>query len=53
MEVSGQLHAPADLLPEKSPCYPLHRGGQGLIKLVITRQQIKSKLNRTLSMYEV
>jgi hypothetical protein len=25
MEVSGQLHAPAALPPEKSPCYPLDR----------------------------
>jgi hypothetical protein len=26
MEVSGQLHAPAALLPGKEPCYPLDRG---------------------------
>jgi hypothetical protein len=25
MEVSGQLHAPAALLPGKEPCYPLDR----------------------------
>jgi hypothetical protein len=26
MEVSGQFHAPAALLPGKSPLYPLDRG---------------------------
>jgi hypothetical protein len=25
MDVSGQLHAPAELLPEKEPCYPVDR----------------------------
>jgi len=32
MEVNGQLQAPATLLPEKEPWYPLDRGGLGVSK---------------------